>query len=95
MAILAQLNYVGVSQEDYDSMMPQVEPRLRAARGFIAHLSEQKADGWQVFEVWESQEALNAWLREEIAPAMSKAGGSMPAVQTHPIHYLLIKGKDR
>jgi heme-degrading monooxygenase HmoA len=94
MAIRAQLSYPGVTQENYDSMIPQVEDKLRAAPGFIAHLASATADGFQVTEVWESREALDTWLRETIAPMMAGAGGSTPEVQVRPLHHVVVNGKN-
>jgi heme-degrading monooxygenase HmoA len=94
MPIMLQADYPGVTQENYDTMMPVLEPGLRATPGFIAHMSMQTDDGWRVFEIWDSHEAADAWLQSTITPAMEKNGGSAPETQVMPLHYLLIKGHE-
>jgi hypothetical protein len=90
MAVQVHAHYPGVTREAYDAMIPQVEARLRAAPGFIVHLSAPAADGWRVIEVWASREAADAWLRETIAPMMAGAGGAAPEVQVQPVHHVIV-----
>jgi hypothetical protein len=92
MAIQAEFAYVGVPRASYDSMIPMVEAKLRAAPGFMAHLAAETADGFHVTEVWESEAALRTWLREVIAPVMAKAGGTAPEPTIQPLHHAIVNG---
>jgi hypothetical protein len=92
MAILARLNYAGVDQKSYNTMIGEVEPRLRAAPGFVAHIAVRQGDGFEVTEIWESNEALETWIRNVINPMMLNAGGIPPEVNRVPIHHYAISG---
>jgi heme-degrading monooxygenase HmoA len=91
MAIQAEFAYPGVRRDSYDGMIPQVEAKLGSTPGFIAHLAAETADGFRVVEVWESEDALRAWLRDTIAPMMVSAGGAAPEPTIQPLHYLIVK----
>ena len=92
MAILARLQYPHVDSESYDLMIPQVGQALRNAPGFIAHLATQTPDGFDVIEVWASQEALDTFIRETIAPTMEGAGGTAPVPETHTLYHTIVAG---
>lgn len=92
MAVLAHLTYMGVKQTDHDAMIGQVEPQFLAAPGFIAHIAIKQDDGFQVTEIWESDEALQTWIREVITPMMQNAGGAAPKMESVPIHHLVLNG---
>lgn len=52
--------------------------QLKATPGFIAHASGPIAGGYQVTEIWESQEASERWVREVIMPIMQQIGVTQP-----------------
>jgi hypothetical protein len=80
-----------MSREMYDGMFQQVGGKLRVAPGFIAHLAGPTAGGWSITEVWESQEALETFVRDTIAPMMAGAGLPIPEPQIRPIHNLVVE----
>jgi hypothetical protein len=93
MAVQSYAEVPGMTQEMYAGMMQQLEPKLRAAPGFIAHVGAATDQGWSATEIWESEEAMNAWLTGTIAPMIEAAGMPMPPVQARPIHTLILAGK--
>lgn len=64
----------GMTKETYDQAISQIETKLRSRSGFIAHLAGPIAGGYRVVEFWESEEALNSWMREEIMPLAARVG---------------------
>jgi len=83
-AIQTEFAYPGVRRDSYDSMIPEVEPKLRSTKGFIAHSAAETADGFRVVEVWESEAAMRAWLQDTIAPMMASAECSAGVCQKLP-----------
>jgi hypothetical protein len=75
-AIQAEFAYPGVRRDSYDSIISEVEAKLRLAMGFIAHSAAETEDGFRVVEVWESEAAMLPWLQDTIAPMMASAGGA-------------------
>lgn len=91
MAIQAEFAYLGVTGDSYDSMIPQVEAKLESTPGFIAHFAAETSDGFRVAEVWESEQALRAWLRDTIAPMMASAGSAAPTPTIQSLHHMIVK----
>lgn len=42
--------------------------------GFILHIGRSTEDGFEIIEVWESQEQADAFNRDVVWPAMRRAG---------------------
>jgi hypothetical protein len=55
---------------------------MASAPGFVSHLSGPTATGYCVVEVWETQEAHQAWLDEHITPSLP------PGLQPAPPEYV-------
>ena len=77
----------GMTQEQYDAMLQQLGPRFRTQPGFIFHMAGPADDGWYALEVWESQAAHEAWVREVIGPAMQAAGAAPFRQEAIPLHH--------
>ncbi len=45
--------------------------------------------GWRVVDVWESQEAINAFFQEKLGPALQEAGIPAAPPQFWPVHNML------
>lgn len=68
MAVLMRSELRGVTTEQVQPFIAQLLGQLTSFPGFIAQASGPIPGGYQVIEVWESQEAYERWLREVIAP---------------------------
>ena len=85
--MLAQLP--GVNAEGYDSVMQHLEWDTKPKPdGFISHHAGPTANGWLVFDVWESQGDFERFAQERLAPAMQGAFGEVPEMSPTfvPIH---------
>jgi hypothetical protein len=72
-----------VGREQYDAVNALLEINVETGEGrwpagLLYHAGGAKADGWVVFEVWESQEAQALFMSERLGPALGQAGLSAP-----------------
>jgi heme-degrading monooxygenase HmoA len=63
----------GVSQEQYQHVFDQVAPDGHLQPGMLSHAARVGPDGVFVFEVWESQEALQRFFQEQLGQALHQA----------------------
>jgi heme-degrading monooxygenase HmoA len=82
MPYATQAEIVGMTPDQYNGMLQQVGPRLKTQPGFIFHASGPTTGGYYAFEVWESETAHQAWMRDVIYPAVQAAGMAQPQIQT-------------
>ena len=82
-----------VDQSGYEELMKAIgRESLNAPSpsGFIAHLAGPKpAGGWRVIDVWESEDAANAFYRsEQFQPIMTGAANFGISTTPWPMHRL-------
>lgn len=70
MAVLITAVVPGQTQEGYDQALAHLGPALREATGFIAHGAGPSAEGWRVFEIWESQDQATRFFAKFIQPSL-------------------------
>jgi hypothetical protein len=71
MAIAMLFEVQGLTPKQYDAAVREVG---LPAPGQMFHLGEPMEGGWRVLEVWESQEAADAFYREKLEQALRSAG---------------------
>jgi heme-degrading monooxygenase HmoA len=71
----------GMTRDQYNGMFQQVSPRLKTQPGFVFHMSGPAEGGYYAIEVWESEAAHQAWIRDVIEPATRAAGMSLGPMQ--------------
>lgn len=82
MAILMRQEVPGMTTGQFDAIFAPLLDQIKTFPGFIANASGPLSGGYQVSEVWESQEAHERWLREVIMPTMQRAGVTQPLPPT-------------
>jgi len=82
MAILMRQDVPGMTTDQFNTLFAPLIDQLKSFPGFIVNASGPTTGGYQVTEVWESQEAHERWLREVIAPTMQRAGITQPLPPT-------------
>ena len=82
MAIMMHEEVPGMTGNQFDEIFGPLVDRLKTFPGFISNVSGPIPGGYQVTELWETQEAHERWLREVIIPAMQEAGISLPLPPT-------------
>ncbi|MBF6590631.1 MAG: antibiotic biosynthesis monooxygenase [Ktedonobacterales bacterium] len=85
MAILMRQEAPGMTTDQFEASFAPLLEQLKSFPGFIANASGSTSGGYQVTEVWESQEAHERWVREVIMPTMRRAGLDQPLP---PVQYL-------
>lgn len=78
MPVLMRHETPGITSEQAEALTAPIRDQLRTYPGFIAHSSGPTPGGYQVTEVWETQEAHERWLREVVVPTMRRAGMDQP-----------------
>jgi hypothetical protein len=92
MAVLVHNRGADWSQDLYEATLARVMPdRSRPPAGLLAHVGAPGADGgWQVIDVWESEEAYRRFVEETLFP-VAKDLGAPPFESTMvEVHNLLI-----
>ena len=88
MAIAFFLQLDGVTQEQYDAVMGNLDLKGPSnpdgsddwPDGVIAHYAGPTPGGWGVVDVWESQAHFDTFLADRLGPAMAAAGVPEPIV---------------
>jgi hypothetical protein len=76
-----------VNSSQYDALRAEVRWHEQHPAGGIFHAAAFDADGGiHVADVWESGEALDAFVQQRLAPALQKLGLPAPEVSTFPTH---------
>lgn len=69
MAVLMTGKVPGMTADIYDGVAAQAMPKLKQAKGFIAHTAGMGEDGvWTVVEIWESEEDGQRSFEENVKP---------------------------
>lgn len=89
MAIGLLMEFPGVDQEQYGTVMEELDLGGRMPSGGISHAAGSTEVGWRVIDVWESQEAFDVFFREKLHQAMQNAGIELPQVQTWTVYNTL------
>jgi heme-degrading monooxygenase HmoA len=73
MAIGVIFQGTDVSQDQYQHVFDQVAPDGELQHGMLFHTAGVGPDGVFVFEVWESQEAVQRFFEEQLGQALQQA----------------------
>ena len=87
MAVATTIIYENTPISVYDEGVEKLFSRgVHDGTGIISHWCEQTATGWAVHDVWESEEAMQAFLASRVAPL----GIPEPTrVEMTPVHNFL------
>jgi hypothetical protein len=84
MAVLMLMEVPGGTQELYDAFNREMDMRPETLPdGLIAHYAGPSESGWQVVDVWESQDAFDRFAQERLMPAGQRVMGD-EAAQMQP-----------
>lgn len=84
MAILSRSELPGVTAAQISPLIATLADQIRSFPGFIAHASGAIPGGYEVIEVWESQEAQDRWIRENLMPIL------MPSLREMGVEQALV-----
>ncbi|MEV7181934.1 hypothetical protein [Kitasatospora sp. NPDC093679] len=87
MAVVMSMDWAGVTPEQYDTVRDAVDWEEVPAAGGQVHVAWLDAQGLHVTDVWDSQQAFEAFLAQRLAPAVEKVGiTGAPEVSFSPLH---------
>lgn len=89
MAIAMLLEFTGGTLQQYDQVIEELKLGGRLARGGIFHVVGPADGGIRIVDVWESQEAAEAFQRDRLGPVSQKLGIPQPKVTVWPVHNIL------
>lgn len=83
MAMGLILEFDGVGRETYEAVNQNLDIDVTRSSGnwppgLKFHAGGAKPGGWVVFEVWESKEAQDRFMRERLGAALAKGGVTKP-----------------
>lgn len=74
-----------LTEEMYGGMLENLQPLLKASKGFIAHAGgPNPGGGWRVVEMWETEEDGRRWFDHNVKPNLPP--GIEPNRTYHPLH---------
>jgi hypothetical protein len=92
----------GATKQIYDDVTEKMfghAPPMRedeAPEGLIAHSAGQGEQGYYVYDIWESREAFERFMKEKLGPALAEVMDGPPpeggGPQYFPIDVLVIPG---
>jgi heme-degrading monooxygenase HmoA len=74
-----------MSKSEYDEVSPRLAEVMKQQPGFVLHVTYEDADGFVVAEVWETQEAHDAWFDANVAPNVPMEI-TQEVVDLHSVH---------
>jgi len=89
MPVLMTSEMPGPTQEGYDHLAEALLPILQPTDGFIAHAAGPVDGGYRVTELWESEDAHEAWFTAPVAPTMP-ADAPAPRLTFRPIVHVAL-----
>ena len=77
MAVTADLRMPGEAAQLHDPLNREMGVhRDRLPEGMIHHFATRTTGGFNIFEVWESQEAFDRFANDRLLPALKKLVGA-------------------
>ena len=78
----------GMTAELYDRSQEKLNLVGRLPDGCTAHIAGPSPDGWRVVAVWDSPEAVQRFVTEDLQPTLAELGVAPPAAPPviYPLH---------
>lgn len=84
--------YIPIDQQTYDQLRPKVM-QAAADKGMRVHAAGEADGTWRIIEVWDSRDRFEAFLREDLAPAVDEvSGGQAPAMEPELVYDVYFEG---
>ena len=85
MAVVMTMEWPGVTQENYQAVLKELQLDVNPAKGLLFHVAAFVQGGMRVTDVWESAQAFQTFSEQRIMSAVKKVGiTSQPKVEIHP-----------
>ena len=90
MAIVMAMEWQGVTSAEYDRVMEILRLDETPPQGGVFHVAGSEGGNWRVVDVWESEQAWNAFFETRLKPALEQAnlldGRPQPTVRVYEVH---------
>ena len=87
MAVVYIFEVPGAGAEEYDAVMAALG---KGATGRLYHAAGPTEEGWMVVDVWESNEAFEAFLAEKLLPVARRVGFFASLPQSFTVHNIIV-----
>jgi hypothetical protein len=89
--VIVLIESEGFGTDDYDAVTGQMDAHAGDGSDHpaVAHIAALRDDGTMVFvDIWESEEAANQFVEQQVGPAAANAGADVSSMQTRvvPVH---------
>ncbi|MBM2810974.1 MAG: hypothetical protein HW416_1733 [Chloroflexi bacterium] len=90
MAVAIIVEAAGMSASQYDAAIKDAFPNGQTPAAMQLHVSGPIDGGWRAVDVWDSQEAFDAYARGPLASAFEKNGIKVePKITVWPVHNMV------
>ncbi|MBI3380117.1 hypothetical protein HY029_05160 [Candidatus Gottesmanbacteria bacterium] len=90
MAVAFIFEIPGGTQEQYDSILEKMKQKgilQNPKRSY--HVAGPMEGGWRVVDVWESQDALDTFIKTDLGPIMQEVGMPQPKITSWNVHNVI------
>jgi hypothetical protein len=67
--------YVGLTEKMFGAYPMRAD---QAPEGLIVHTAGETAEGWYIYDIWDSQEQFEKFMENKIGPAAAELGADTP-----------------
>jgi len=79
----------GWTPEQYDKLISKMNLGGKSAPGVLFHWAAQTDDGVRAVDVYESREAADRLVQEQVGPAAAELGLPLPEISEFEVHAIL------
>ncbi len=95
MAVAMFMHWPGMTSDQYDALMTRLGLDANPAAGGVLHLGAIMGDGVDVVDVWQTEQAANAFLETRMLPVAGELGiTGEPEIRVVPLHNLYAADPD-
>ena len=92
MAVYVCIDLPGVTEQQYVDafrLVPDLEGEDGQEAGHLVHVGGPSEDGWRIVDVWETEEAFRAFVRDaDLAGCWRQVGVELPELVCFPVRHL-------
>lgn len=93
MPIALLISWHGVTRDRYDAVRNLVDWEGNIPERELAHLATVDLDGMRIVDLWETEEAFDAFLENRLKPAVERLGIAIASdVRQLPVHAIFAPG---
>ena len=75
MAVIMELEFEGLTPDQYDAIDTALDAKGNPPAGLIAHSARFDGDTFKALDIWESADAFNAFAQSRLGPTIAETLG--------------------